>query len=133
MSSFIKYHKWKYQQLWKSLLMLNIFADCFIKIFMDNFYWTTKKLWLYYGLMMSSLLLSVDTWFPMIYHKYFGQLILIKFCSKVQNHKRKIGSDFGSYGPNRFGIKGQKQVFHRNNYANPVCSTTHCTIKVTLG
>ena len=32
----------------------------------------------------------------------------MKFKHKVNDHKRKVGIDFGSFGPNSLGIGGQK-------------------------
>ena len=32
----------------------------------------------------------------------------MKFKHKVYDHKRKVGIDFGSWGLNNLGIKGQK-------------------------
>ena len=32
----------------------------------------------------------------------------MKFWHKVYDHKRKVGIDFGSFGPNSLGIRGQK-------------------------
>ena len=34
----------------------------------------------------------------------------MKFKHKVYEHKRKVGIDFGSFGPNSLGIRGQKGV-----------------------
>ena len=34
----------------------------------------------------------------------------MKFKYKVHNHKRKVGIDFGGYGPNSCGIKDQKEA-----------------------
>ena len=32
----------------------------------------------------------------------------MKFKHKVYDNKRKVGIDFGSFGPNSLGIRGQK-------------------------
>ena len=32
----------------------------------------------------------------------------MKFKHKVYDHKRKVGIDLGSFGPNSLGIRGQK-------------------------
>ena len=32
----------------------------------------------------------------------------MKFQHKVYDHKRKVGIDFGSFGPNSLGIRDQK-------------------------
>jgi len=32
----------------------------------------------------------------------------MKFKHKVYDHKRKVGIDFGSFGPNSLGIRGPK-------------------------
>ena len=32
----------------------------------------------------------------------------MKFWHKVYDHKKKVGIDFGSFGPNILGIRGQK-------------------------
>ena len=33
----------------------------------------------------------------------------MKFKHKVYDHKGKVWIDFGSFGPNRLGIRGQKK------------------------
>ena len=33
----------------------------------------------------------------------------MKFKHKVYDHKRKVGIDFGSFGPNSLGIRGKKK------------------------
>ena len=35
----------------------------------------------------------------------------LKFYKNVQYHKSKVGIEFGGYGTNSLGIRGQKQVF----------------------
>ena len=34
----------------------------------------------------------------------------MKFKYKVDDHKRKVGIDFGSFGPNSLGIRDQKRA-----------------------
>ena len=34
----------------------------------------------------------------------------MKFKHKVYDHKKKVGIDFGSFGPNSLGIRGQKRA-----------------------
>ena len=36
----------------------------------------------------------------------------MKFEHKVNDHKRKVGIDFGSFGPNSLGILGQSGKFN---------------------
>ena len=59
-----------------------------------------ENFWSYIGITSSSS--SEDTHFSKSKKKS------MKFKHKVYDHKRKVGIDFGCFGPNSLGIRGQK-------------------------